>query len=159
MSYKDIPARPTLYKGIRMRSRLEADFAAYLDGRPEPWAYEPECFSSDSGQWLPDFRVDGSPNPIYIELKPIGLLGEWQSDGDLYGHVNSLMRKMLIARDSEPKCHLWLIFWEYGGGEMIILANHHRDLVWIVSGAAPFVTVWPDPSVQEIIEPAEKPAH
>lgn len=39
-----IAARPTTYNGIRMRSRLEATFAANLDrrgcgGQPDPIAY------------------------------------------------------------------------------------------------------------------------
>jgi hypothetical protein len=51
-------ARPTIYKGVQMRSRLEAGFAQWLDGMGFEWEYEPECFASDGGQWLPDFRVD-----------------------------------------------------------------------------------------------------
>jgi hypothetical protein len=53
----EIKARPTIYKGIQMRSRLEADYAPHLD-TPAPgwihepgqvfepdWDYEPECFA------------------------------------------------------------------------------------------------------------------
>ena len=58
MSFK---ARPTIYKGIHMRSRLEATFAQHLDhsdcGRH--WRYEPECFADETGQYLPDFYATG----------------------------------------------------------------------------------------------------
>jgi hypothetical protein len=49
--------RATLYKGTRMRSRLEADYAAYLDDMEQSWEYEPICFASGSTQWLPDFGL------------------------------------------------------------------------------------------------------
>lgn len=67
-------ARPTTYKGIRMRSRLEARYAAHLDGWDDDtaWTYEPRAFANQSGQYLPDFRVTvvNIPDPLYIEVKP-----------------------------------------------------------------------------------------
>jgi hypothetical protein len=63
-----IKARPTVYKGIKMRSRLEAAFAQELDARDLEfgWKYEPECFADESGQYLPDFQY----LDIYYEVKP-----------------------------------------------------------------------------------------
>lgn len=53
-----LKARPTTYKGVRMRSRLEAGFAAWLDDAGVEWQYEPECYSApELGQWLPDFLI------------------------------------------------------------------------------------------------------
>lgn len=67
-------ARPTVYKGIKMRSRLEARYAAFLDGYGIHWEYEPDCFADETGQYLPDFRitvdVNGKPHHRYIEIKP-----------------------------------------------------------------------------------------
>lgn len=70
-------ARPTIYNGIRMRSRLEAGFAAWLDEAKLSWAYEPECFAGPAGQYLPDFRIDnltivGIADDVtaYVEVKP-----------------------------------------------------------------------------------------
>lgn len=60
-SYEDegwIPARPTTYNGIEMRSRTEAGFAQWLDNVGANWWYEPQAFGSSGGQWLPDFVVD-----------------------------------------------------------------------------------------------------
>lgn len=73
-----LQARPTRYKGVEMRSRLEAGFAMWLDQMGWEWEYEPECFASELGQWLPDFRIDipcvpstiARLSPVYVEVKP-----------------------------------------------------------------------------------------
>lgn len=73
----NIPARPTTYNGIEMRSRLEARFAAWLDSMLVAWEYEPKAFGDRSGQYLPDFRIDGMiinvsgrDRPLFVEIKP-----------------------------------------------------------------------------------------
>lgn len=68
-------ARATVYAGIRMRSRLEASFAAWLDQREFTWRYEPRCFASSDGQYLPDFQLitlKGRPinAEAFFEVKP-----------------------------------------------------------------------------------------
>lgn len=75
-----IKARPTIYKGIHMRSRLEARFAGFLDESKFRWQYEPRCFAGSGGQYLPDFLLhhvlvglDGAPpahRSVYVEVKP-----------------------------------------------------------------------------------------
>lgn len=74
-----LKARPTVYKGIQMRSRLEAGFAAWLDENGVTWEYEPRAYASDEGQYLPDFEVldgvrldgwDGYTRNIFFEVKP-----------------------------------------------------------------------------------------
>ena len=55
------PAIPTMYRGIRMRSRLEAKWAYFMDGLGWKWEYEP----IDLNGWIPDF-LDfrrGPPDP------------------------------------------------------------------------------------------------
>ena len=68
-------ARPTNYKGIQMRSRLEALYAQRLDTSPQiglsGWQYEPRCFASAEGQYLPDFRLEFTDGRVtYVEVKP-----------------------------------------------------------------------------------------
>lgn len=72
-----IKARATVYKGIRMRSRLEAGFATWLDRLHFEWEYEPCAFASEEGQYLPDFRLSdvfvswrAKPTTVYVEVKP-----------------------------------------------------------------------------------------
>lgn len=68
-------ARPTTHRGIAMRSRLEAGFAAWLDSVRLDWTYEPQCYASELGQYLPDFHLAGvpirgaEPRHIFVEVK------------------------------------------------------------------------------------------
>jgi hypothetical protein len=63
-----IEAIPTNYRGVQMRSRLEARWALFMDRLRVEWVYEPELFSLPVGGYLPDFwlpRLD-----TYLEIKP-----------------------------------------------------------------------------------------
>lgn len=73
--------RPTIYKGIKMRSRLEAKCAQWLDFVEAEWQYEPICYADERGQYLPDFvlpkiaaTVGGFHQwrPLVIDAKPTG---------------------------------------------------------------------------------------
>lgn len=100
-----IKARPTLYKGIQMRSRLEADFAAFLDRNGAEWQYEPTCFAGPDGQWLPDFCVLSGESLIYFEVKPESL-GRDQIDPTL--------ERMAVAWLTDPAAILQLVIWSFG---------------------------------------------
>jgi hypothetical protein len=90
-------ARPTTYKGIQMRSRLEAGFAQWLDRWEMPWEYEPRAFASDAGQYLPDFCVQiqfgYESATAYIEVKPHPPSPQT---------MDRLARQMSVIHDSEP---------------------------------------------------------
>jgi hypothetical protein len=112
-----LPARPTTYRGIRMRSRLEADFARWLDGPASPWrakgyawAYEPECFADERAQYLPDFRLTATGKPTqYIEVKPISFAG---GEGEAHLLAETIHRMETIW-SSCPDAILVLVFWEW----------------------------------------------
>ena len=61
------PAKAMRYAGVQMRSRLEALFAAYLDGLCVEWHYEPHVSQNRDGRWTPDFLVSRS---VLVEVKP-----------------------------------------------------------------------------------------
>lgn len=71
-------AVPTVYRGRRFRSRLEARFAAELDSRGIHWHYEPKRVGKDEQYlvdfYLPDCRcwveVKGKFNPLDLEQIP-----------------------------------------------------------------------------------------
>lgn len=66
-----IDPRHVVYRGVPMRSRLEADFARHLDSLGVAWTYEPAMFTHPSGRrYLPDFRIERVGRPCYIEVKP-----------------------------------------------------------------------------------------
>lgn len=91
-----IPARPTTYRGIQMRSRLEALYAAAMDANGVTWEYEPRAFANERGQYLPDFLVIDGPLRYYVEVRPTverGLLAP---------------ERMAIIWDSEPDAELFV---------------------------------------------------
>lgn len=111
-----IPARPTAYKGIKMRSRLEADYASALDRDGRAWTYEPACFGGPEGQWLPDFKL--ADTGAYVEVKPEYLIENDSADIlDVYNRVDKILRRMTVAWLSEPDAALSLVFWRYGADQ------------------------------------------
>ncbi len=91
-----IPARPTTYRGIQMRSRMEARVAAMLDGLGRKWRYEPRAFASQRGQYLPDFEIVVDP-PFFIEARPT-MEGAYRAMG-----------QMLVILDSIPDASLSIV--------------------------------------------------
>lgn len=121
-------AKPTLYQGVRFRSRLEARWAVFLDALGAEWIYEPQV-SGVSG-YLPDFEIGNA----YLEVKSnvavlrdedlgrfalfvytagkplylcIGEPGEWHN-----GKLDGLLRVLLFDKDtiqdeSEPYRTAW----------------------------------------------------
>lgn len=89
-------ARATTYNGIEMRSRLEAGFAAWLDSKGCDWTYEPRCYASPAGQYLPDFEVSAvwlpglsAPMRGLIECKPVYPDADRQQIADRMGIIYS----------------------------------------------------------------------
>lgn len=59
---------PTYYRGIEFRSKLEADWANYLDFLDINWAYEPEAFTLSNGaKYLPDFYLP--LDDMFVEVR------------------------------------------------------------------------------------------
>jgi hypothetical protein len=95
--------RKTVYKGIEMRSRLEAAYARWLDARRWKWTYETQAFASDLGQYFPDFRIENVHNLVedtkshaYVEIKPTFAAID----------AEAVFRRMEIIWDSEPDAQL-----------------------------------------------------
>jgi len=112
-------ARPTTYKGIRMRSRLEARVAAELDVVPLPWTYEPRAFANERGQYLPDFEIppsDGGVRTAYLEAKPT------------VEAAFLVMSRMQIIWDSDPEAELIIVL----PGGLFFVASGAGDRRWRV---------------------------
>jgi hypothetical protein len=67
IDYTLIKARPTRYRGIMFRSRLEATWAAFFDQLQWPWEYEP----FELNGWVPDFLISGKHKSLLVEIKPV----------------------------------------------------------------------------------------
>jgi hypothetical protein len=128
-------ARPTTYKGIEMRSRLEAGYAQWLDTVNITWEYEPTCFGSDRGQYLPDFQlrdvriVGVGPCDFYVECKP------FEPDWDE-------MRRALAVIRANTERGLFLVTWP--GTTWMLLDNGHDGcpVHWIICGKDTYDGYW-----------------
>jgi hypothetical protein len=71
-------AIPTMYRGVRFRSRLEARWAAFFDVAGWSWVYEPVELPG----YIPDFLVVGPGGAraaeILVEVKPAACPEETQ---------------------------------------------------------------------------------
>lgn len=139
----EIKARPTLYKGIQMRSRLEADYAAHLDRDGETWEYEPECFASQDGQWLPDFRI--GKHGTLQEIKPAALLNprEGEIDYSVACRIDPILKRMTIARESRPDACLELVFWTYGAQVPDLCVIGAPGVPWQACTGSSLLLMWP----------------
>lgn len=63
---------PTMYRGVRFRSRLEAKWAVMFDLLAWPWLYEP--FDLDGT--IPDFLLRFEATEVLVEVKPATSLEE-----------------------------------------------------------------------------------
>lgn len=97
--WQQIPARPTTYRGVAMRSRLEARFAAMIDDEGWDWSYEPRAYGSPAGQYLPDFEVQASHGgKALIEVKPT------------VDTALASLARMQIIWESDPDAFLMMVF-------------------------------------------------
>lgn len=95
-----LQARPTTYRGIAMRSRLEARFAAFLDHCLVDWSYEPRAFRASAGEYLPDFQVG---DRTFVEVKPATL------DGNMPTWVDQAQRAREVLADAVPGSVFWVV--------------------------------------------------
>lgn len=68
-------AIPTIYRGIKFRSRLEARWATFLDAIGADWQYEPQGYTAGGVSYLPDFWLPevasrGVRGGLFLEVKP-----------------------------------------------------------------------------------------
>lgn len=123
-----IKARPTIYNGIRMRSRLEARFAADLDRckQHETWAYEGDAYADITGDYLPDFTiVSPTGETVIVDVKPTERMAR-----DL---ITS--KKMRPVWSTNPEAHLVAVY----PTDPKANDTHRRSWQWCVDYG---VTTW-----------------
>lgn len=157
MTYdQTLKARPTKYKGIDMRSRLEAKYAQYLDGQSLlVWEYEPNCFASERGQYLPDFKTVCPQMPCDSGFpgaeagKCLGnMVGDvcyrcWEMPplvsytevkplafADTVEKFSVIARRMLIILDSEPESSLEVALYDSGDWVHFSVFDDDGDPGW-----------------------------
>jgi len=105
---------PTMYRGIQMRSRLEARWAAYLDITDWKWEYEPV----DLPGWIPDFIIypPWDAKPILVEVKPTRCIYEFFESSDGEKIRQSLEKSAALQTDYSDfillgvsLAHMWVL--------------------------------------------------
>jgi hypothetical protein len=120
-------ARPSYYRGVLMRSRLETAAAAMLDRNlsrstgMDVWAsgalrYEGPAFADQHYNYLPDFTLDTTDHPIYFEVKPGPLTQDER---------RRILRRMHCIRRTHPMAELALLVGSWLGN------GNGYDFVWV----------------------------
>lgn len=104
----------TRYKGYRFRSRLEARWAVFFDALGLTWDYEIEGFDlGPAGWYLPDFKVYGDREPVWVEVKPTRQSNTSKMEAFVRGHGGAAvvcvgppdMNALLELRMVGPEMH------------------------------------------------------
>lgn len=93
-----LQAIPTVYRGIQLRSRLEANVAFFLDELGLAWEYEPISFMLDDGtHYRPDFWIP--EQRLWVECRGYTTPeGQWQKVQDRAVEQTAMARVMAEAR-------------------------------------------------------------
>lgn len=92
-------ARPTIYNGINMRSRLEAKTAGSLDEHGVAWTYEPRAYAYQNVQYLPDFEItEWCGGSAFLEVRGM----------EDFGGVYLAAQQMQVIWSSVPSAYLYL---------------------------------------------------
>jgi len=108
-----LKARPTVYNGVQMRSRLEARAAYFLDEVGVAWQYEPRAYKDGPEEYLPDFQI--APR-TFIEVKPANL-----------DHTEAVSLAIAVLGAARPDFHLWVLL---SNGRALLWRDHADLGVW-----------------------------
>ena len=97
-----LQAIPTLYNGIKFRSRLEARWACFFDECKLKWNYELEGYEYGNYRYLPDFYLPESE--VYVEVKPnMDFLKEVKVFEKLVEFMKVSTKKVVVFVDTPVK--------------------------------------------------------
>lgn len=99
---------PSIYGGVKMRSKSEAKFAEWCDQHELKWAYEPEGFCAGGQSYLPDFYLPEIRT--FVEIKPLIFIKECSKMLPIISSVEMHKFSFLVI-DMHPKITP-LLFWD-----------------------------------------------
>lgn len=102
MSSSTLKAIPTIYRGVKYRSRLEARWAVFFDSLGIEHLFEYEGYRLPSGYYLPDFYLPGICYGTFVEIKPF-LPSE--DEQVLCSELAAHTRKFVILQHGVIKSH------------------------------------------------------
>jgi len=133
----------TIYRGIRFKSRLEADVAAALDKTAVPWAYEPCTFAprvAGSVAWIPDFRIELGGVVMFVEAKPVDLL---------VPELARQVRRVAVAWETDPLVTVQLLCWKFGCGAELVITGRGGKFTVTTGAEYGVIHKWPLGGIQK----------
>ena len=98
-----IKSKPTIYKGIEFRSKLEARVALFLDKGKIPYEYEPERLGNESGEeYNPDFYLPETDDWIEVKGKRPGYEQEILKASRFVSPDGPIKRLIIISEIPDP---------------------------------------------------------
>jgi hypothetical protein len=138
-----IPAKPTVYRGVQMRSGNEARCAQALEAAGLPWTYEPKSFPGPDGTYTPDFATVISRRLVYVEAKPYGWPLKWAltAAGVIHAHEINSSFLLMSPVESSPAWDCLMVGhdfvrtgWLYG--QTLHRSPYLLDRRWVAVAAA-----------------------
>jgi hypothetical protein len=122
-----IKAIETIYRGYRMRSRLEARWAVYFDAIGVEWEYEIEGFETEGGKYLPDFWLKTVDMWAEVKAKPFNPAEIEKANSLVAGSKRPLL--MLVGTPAFKKYQISYMCSEEHqlGGDIVIPAQDHVE--------------------------------
>jgi hypothetical protein len=138
-----IAAIPTVYSGVRFRSRLEGQYAAFFDIVGWRWEYEP----IDLKGWIPDFRVTipcrwpecGGEHVLFVEVKPWWKIDEFKGTVEyewaMQGYGADLPCSAVALFGASPGVSYWEMT-HGSGGDTYCISNwvNNWQIAWKEAG-------------------------
>lgn len=129
-------AIPTVYKGIQLKSRLEAQAAFLFDALGWVWEYEPQSFMLPNGvSYTPDFLIPDLS--LFVECRgydsekgrrQLEGFPELMAKGIKFGANGEVADKFLILLGDREAC-----FWDHGRHTGMALLIHCNECGWRIS--------------------------
>lgn len=152
-----IKAKPTLYRGTRFRSRLEARWAVFFDAIGREWVYEPKFPELSGLNYQPDFLLDGPlEGTSVVEVKPwpgdpgswakfAGYLNEAHKD-ERYPQVASILQTRMVLLVGSPGVWEQGKLTDYGSAAISWYRDQRVDrlLEWAECDQCGTVGLWAD---------------
>lgn len=136
-----LKAIETIYAGYRMRSRLEARWAVFLDALGVKWDYEREGFNLDGLLYLPDFYIQDfncwieikGPYPTETEIEKCRRLAKASGQvvllvtGDPWCEDDQNKYDVILFKPDDECGHFGTSGWQFGQGRRC------SKEIWLVS--------------------------
>ena len=123
---KVIKAKPTDYHGVHFKSKLEAQWAVFLEHHHlcADWRYEPRSYEIPAKGWTytPDFWVSVGGMEVFLEIKPVPITDKHAFF--LMEFTRVIPQPLILCVGSFFKQEIPQMLWTNQGGRVESLSNN-----------------------------------